>query len=100
VTVSHSAPYETDTPADAVALMNAFVADTNIDMLSPQLYSSGTETSPDYAETSACKSAGCTWDLYKNAKAQFVPSIVNADQYDAVKTYFASTYSISVTGYI
>ena len=54
VTVSHSAPYEADTPADSVAYINAMVADTNIDMLSPQLYSSGTEPSPDYAETSFC----------------------------------------------
>jgi len=100
ITVSHSAPYETDTPADAIALINAWVADTNVDMLSPQLYSSGTEPAPDYAETSACKSAGCTWDLYKNSKAKFVPSIVNSNQYDAVKSYFASTHSITVTGYI
>jgi hypothetical protein len=54
VTVSHSAPVEADTAADSVAYINAWVTDTNIDILSPQLYTSGTESSPDYAETSFC----------------------------------------------
>lgn len=51
VTVSHSAPYHTDTPQDGVELIKAWVQDENIDVISPQLYSSGTETSPDFDET-------------------------------------------------
>ena len=43
VTTSHSAPYQTDEPADAVAFVKAWVADPRIDVLSPQLYSSGSE---------------------------------------------------------
>ena len=54
VTVSHSAPYATDTPADAVALAKAFASDKNVDIISPQLYSSGTETAPQFDETASC----------------------------------------------
>ena len=53
VTTSHSAPYQCDTPEDAVAFVKAWTADANIDILSPQLYSSGSESSPEYAETSS-----------------------------------------------
>lgn len=76
VAVPHSAPTNTDSPADATAFMTAWVADTNIDILSPTLYSTGTESSPVYDETSNCKSQGCVWTLFKNAKGSFVPSIV------------------------
>ena len=82
VTVSHSAPYQTDTPADAVALIKAWAADASIDILSPQLYSSGSEAAPEFAETASCKDAGCTWALYTGSKAAFAPSIVDATQLD------------------
>ena len=78
ITVSHSAPYITDTPADGTAFVTAWAADTNIDIISPQVYSSGTESSPDFAETNNCKAAGCLWTLYQNSKPKFVPSIVEA----------------------
>lgn len=101
VTTSHSAPYQTDTPADAVALVKAWAADKNIDILSPQLYSSGQESAPEFAETNSCKDAGCTWELYKTTQAKFAPSIVAASQFDAVKQFFQnnSTLSISVDGF-
>jgi len=64
VTTSHSAPYACDTPETAVALVKAWAQDSNIDILSPQLYSNGREGSPEFAETNSCKDAGCTWELY------------------------------------
>ena len=100
VTTSHSAPYATDTPEVAVALIKAWTADPNIDVLSPQLYSSGSETAPQFDETSNCKAAGCTWDLYKNCKAAFAPSIVDASQLAAVQTYFTgNNLGIKVGGF-
>ena len=65
VTTSHSAPYQCDAPEDAVAFVKAWAADANIDILSSQLYSSGSETSPEFANSR--KAAGCTWDLCKGA---------------------------------
>lgn len=100
VTISHSAPYQTDSPAVAVALVRAWAADPNIDILSPQLYSSGQEPAPQFDETASCKDAGCTWDLYKGAKAAFAPSIVDGAQLAAVQAYFAAApYSIQTVGY-
>lgn len=96
VTTSHSAPYQTDTPADAVALLKAWVKDDNIDVLSPQLYSSGQEQAPDFSPTANCAEAGCTWDLYADAKPRIVPSIVDAKQYgDVVKSF-----PVATAGYI
>jgi hypothetical protein len=98
VTFSHSAPYETDAPADAVAMVKAWVDDENIDALSPQLYTSGTEATPVFDESTSCRAAGCKWDLFKGAKAKFVPSIVSEEQYAAVKAFFGG--SVPVDGFI
>ncbi len=88
ITTSHSAPYATDTPADAVNYVKAWVQDTNIDYISPQLYSDGTELTPDFSETGSCKDAGCTWDLYKNAFALMIPSIVDESHYQPSVDFF------------
>lgn len=98
VTMSHSAPYSTDTPVDAVSMVKAWVTDKNIDALSPQLYSSGSEVTPEFAETYTCKAAGCKWDLFENSIPKFVPSIVDQEQYKAVKAFYAG--AIEVGGYI
>lgn len=99
ITVSHSAPYSTDTPQDAADLVKAFVKDTNVNLMSPQLYSSGTETSPDFAVTSSC-AAVCGWDLYQDMHAamKFVPSLAYANQYPAVEAHFAAS-GITTRGY-
>merc|ERR550525_81214 len=99
VTTSHSAPYQCDSAADAVAITKAWIADANIDILSPQLYSSGQEGTPEFAETNSCKNAGCTWELYKGAKAVIAPSIVDSSQYAAVKEWFSTKLGISTRGY-
>ena len=98
VTMSHSAPYHADTPADAIAFIKAWTADHNIDALSPQLYTTGTETAPVLDETSYCKEAGCSWLLFVNSAPKFVPSIVNASHYPAVQKFFAG--AVDVAGYI
>jgi len=91
VTVSHSAPYGI---GDAQALMTAFFADGNVDFLSPQLYTTGTETTNDFAT-----SGGVTWPQYATAKAAIIPSIVNASLYTDAKTTFAG-YGVTTTGYV
>lgn len=97
VTTSHSAPYQVDAPAIAVELVKAWASDGNIDILSPQLYSSGMEASPEFAETSSC-APDCSWKLYVGAKARFAPSIVDASQLPAVRTFF-QPLGISVDGF-
>lgn len=61
-------------------------------------YTSGTEATPLFDETNSCRAAGCKWDLFKGAKAKFVPSIVGEEQYAAVKAFFAG--SVPVDGFI
>ena len=80
--------------------MTAWVQDKNIDILAPQLYTSGKEIKPEFTETSTCLTAGCTWKLYENCKPAFAPVIVTADQYDATKEYFEKNHKINCGGYI
>ncbi len=91
VTVSHSAPYGI---TDASTLMQSFFTDPNIDYLSPQLYTTGTETSNDYAT-----SGGVAWSEYATAQAATVPSIVEADMYADAQAYF-ETQGVSLSGFI
>lgn len=99
VTTSHSAPYQCDTPQDAVDILKAWCADPNIDVISPQLYSTGREGKPELAETNFCKDAGCTWDLYANCKAEIAPSIVEPSHYAESRDFFKSTVGRSTKGY-
>ncbi|MCM2292032.1 hypothetical protein NAC44_06770 [Allorhizobium sp. BGMRC 0089] len=91
VTVSHSAPYGI---TDAASLMQSFFANEDIDYLSPQLYTTGTESENNW-ETSA----GVTWDEYATAKAAIVPSIVYASYYANAQETFAS-YGVTTGGYV
>jgi hypothetical protein len=99
VTVSHSAPYKTKSLLDGKKFVKSFAKSSNIDALSPQLYSTGTENQPDFDETFNCKDKGCTWDLYKTSKPRFIPSIVDSSHYDKVKEFF-SNKGIKCSGFL
>jgi hypothetical protein len=85
ITTSHSGPYQTDSPQDAVDFVKSWVKDPNVDVISPQLYSSGYETEPDFDETST---AGLSWTLYIDSVARIVPSIIDERHYPEVQAYF------------
>lgn len=91
VTVSHSAPYGI---SDAASLMRSFFTDNNIDYLSPQLYTSGTETWNDYTTV-----AGVEWWEYGSAKAAVVPSVSYSYLYGDAEGYFQSQ-GVSTIGYV
>jgi len=100
LTTSHSAPYETDSPSDATALVQSWCAnDGDLDLISPQLYTSGYETAPDFAVTSSCSSAGCGWELYQDCKPKFVPSIVEDSHYAEVEAWASSTVGVQAGGF-
>jgi hypothetical protein len=91
VTVSHSAPYNVP---DAASLMESFFSSSNIDFISPQLYTSGQEIGNDFDISN-----GVTWNRYASSKAAIVPSIVKADLYnDAVSRF--SQYGVAVKGFV
>jgi hypothetical protein len=48
VTFPHSAPNSTNEQSISTNLIKAWTKDTNIEFLSPQLYTNGDETSPDF----------------------------------------------------
>lgn len=91
VTVSHSAPYGI---GDANALMQSFFSDGNIDILSPQLYTTGNEGSNDYSTT-----AGVQWESYANTRAAVMPAITKCGLYDDAKHVLGRS-GIKVTGFI
>jgi len=93
VTVSHSAPYGC---TDASELMSTFFADSNTDYVSPQLYSSGAESSPDFAETT---DAGVPWSQYVGMRAKLIPSVVDGTHYSATRDFFAAL-GVPVAGYV
>lgn len=90
VTVSHSAPYGV---GDKSTLMKSFFANQDIDILSPQLYTSGKETQNDYT------ASGIPFSDYASAKAAVVPSIVNASIYQNAHSFFQKQ-GVELAGYI
>lgn len=91
VTTSHSAPYGIP---DAHAMMKTFIKNEDIDYLSPQLYTSGTETENDFQT-----SQGVSWEDYAHSKPAIVPSIVQANMYHDAKNRF-SRYGVNTKGFI
>ncbi len=90
VTVSHSEPFGCE---DSVTLMKAFLNDSSIDYLSPQLYTTGNETQNDYT------AVGTPWSAYAGAKAAVVPSIVRASLYPDAQQFFSSQ-GVTLVGFI
>lgn len=91
VTISHSAPYDI---SDRDTIMDAVLSSDYVDMVSPQLYTTGLETENDYTITS-----GYRWENYVNCKPAFVPSIVQASFYSDAQTYF-SAIGIPTNGFV
>lgn len=91
VTVSHSAPYGIP---DAANLMRSFFPNPDINYLSPQLYSSGTETYNQYDTV-----AGVQWSEYASAKATIIPSIVTGSLYNDAASFFRSQ-GVTIDGYV
>ncbi len=94
VTISHSAPYGAPDQANAQAQMEAFFEDGNIDVLSPQLYTTGQEAANDYATT-----YGVEWSEFAAAKAAICPSLVDATYYESAVEYFAGQ-GVNLRGFI
>jgi len=91
VTVSHSTPYGI---SDGVSLMNSFFNNpSNIDYMSPQLYTSGNEGSNDYTAN------GVAWSAYKKFSGKLVPSIVSANLYASAQSYFKGQ-GVTTAGFV
>lgn len=56
---------------------------------SPQLYTQGSESTPDFTEATGSGGRTVEWERFKNMKAKFVPSIVSELGVEDCKTYFS-----------
>jgi hypothetical protein len=95
VTISHSGPYGI---SDASTVMNQIFASTYVDFVSPQLYTTGTETGNDYQT-----SGGTSWAAWKNSKAPILLSITQSSLWSSANSYFTTTLGFPATkiqGYI
>lgn len=79
VTVSHSAPYEA---SDAATLMTALLASHNIDTLSPQMYTTGSENAPVLDPNWALP-----WSAWADAVPAIAPSVAFESHYPAVVSF-------------
>ena len=96
VTTSHSAPYAAGSEASKIMLTESWIKSDDIDIFSPQLYTSGMEESPDF-DLTPCREAPsdeppekarCTYERLKDMKAKWVPSLCSEGHYGATKQFF------------
>ena len=98
VTTSHSAPYSAQTDEIRIGFVESWVNSDDIDVISPQLYTSGAEGTPEF-EASSGTSGPVGYEHYMHVKARFVPSVSTADQVDTVKEFFAKK-GVRVDGFV
>lgn len=89
ITTSHSAPYESTIDQARFDIVDAWAKSSNIDYFSPQLYTQGSESTPDFTEATGAGGRTVEWGRFKNMKAKFVPSIVSELGVEDCKTYYA-----------
>jgi len=97
VTTSHTAPYAAASDASKPMMVDSWVKSNDIDIFSPQLYTSGREGKPEFDET-PCAS-GCSYERLKKMRARWVPSVANPSHYSAVKD-FLNGMGIQTHGYL
>ena len=98
VTTSHSAPYAAGSDTSKMALVDSWAKDDNIDIFSPQLYTSGNEDKPEF-DITPCPKDACTYERIASMKAKWVPSVHSASQYPEVKAFFDQK-GIQTAGYL
>lgn len=85
VTMSHTNPYECHTGAgQGMDLVNAWISDSNIDYISPQLYSKGDVLEPS------------DLSMFKSVESKILPSVPNVSDWDGLN----SKTGINNAGYI
>jgi hypothetical protein len=97
VTTSHSAPYAAASEEIKEALVESWIKSRDIDLFSPQMYTSGDEQEPEY-DLTACgapnadnpEASSCTYERLKPMHAKWIPSLASGKQYPQVKKWFAA----------
>ena len=81
-----------------IALVDSWIKSDDIDLFSPQLYTSGNEKEPEF-DITPCTGDVCTYERLQPMKAKWVPSLHDKSQYPKVKKFFASK-GIETSGFI
>ena len=92
VTVSHSAPYGI---ADAPTLMDAFLVSPDIDYISPQLYTTGTEATNDMEPA-----YNYPWNEWSKATVPVVLSIISDGYYTDAYDQFQELTGLNAVGWV
>ena len=84
--------------------MDSWVKSHDIDIFSPQLYTSGYETNPQFDMTPCSNQDGifsskCSWERLKPMRAAWVPSLKDASHDAPSKEYFEKI-GIKTRGFI
>jgi len=87
VTIPHQQPFGIK---DAPTLMRCIFSNTELDYLSPQVYSHGKEKDANFELTASWTKDHLQWSAFGACKAKLIPSISFASQYEGVKSFFAS----------
>ena len=76
-----------------LAIVDSWAGSDNIDIFSPQLYTTGVEEDPEFTITQCGNTLEegrtCTYERLKKMKAKWVPSLSKASHYPAVKKFFS-----------
>ena len=104
VTTSHTAPYAAATDHTKRLLVDSWVKSKNIDIFSPQLYTSGYEPAPQFEltpclPTDTLFASRCSWERLKPMKAAWVPSLSSAEHYPAAEKFFGKL-GIQTRGFV
>ena len=93
VTISFSEPYGIP---DGHSLMLSFFSSSNIDVISPQMYSCSSGTSCIIVTT---QGGSTPWTLFQTSLAAVVPSIPTGANYAQLQSFFASK-GVTTRGYV
>jgi len=103
LTTSHSAPYASSEKAKSL-LITSWRRSSDIDIFSPQLYTSGYEANADFGQTPCSPQDGifdskCSWERLAPMKALWAPSLKDVTHYQPTKEYFAKA-GIKTHGFV
>ena len=101
ITTSHSAPYSAKTDEIRIAFVESWIKSPDVTYISPQLYTSGSEGSPEMEPSSGTSGPVNYEKYYQNMPAwkKFIPSVNSVSHVDEMKATF-NKKNIRVDGFV
>lgn len=101
ITTSHSAPYSADTDEIRIAFVESWIKSPDVTYISPQLYTTGSEGSPEMEPSSGTSGPVNYEKYYQNMPVwkKFVPSVNSISHVDEMKATF-NKKNVRVDGFV